>query len=104
LTYPSDLGIVVLCRLVGTDPHVPIWSNAITWQPAQYAVNYPLDRSLVLPTLTRSDHLSSLQLRILSINLLQDGYVGVGVFPESEEILISGLGFRNVVLHGIGSG
>src|SRR5438093_12337536 len=30
----------------------------------------------------------SLQLRVLRLGLLQDGDVGVGVFPEGEEILI----------------
>ena len=29
-----------------------------------------------------------LQLRVLALGLLQNRYVGVGVFPESEEILI----------------
>src|SRR5437016_2222198 len=32
----------------------------------------------------------SLQLRVLPLGLLQDGDVGVGVFPEGKEILISG--------------
>jgi hypothetical protein len=31
-----------------------------------------------------------LQLRVLSLGLFQDGYVGVGVFPESEEIFVRG--------------
>ena len=30
-----------------------------------------------------------LQLRILRLGLLQDGDVGVGVFPEGEEVLVS---------------
>jgi hypothetical protein len=29
-----------------------------------------------------------LQLRVLRLGLLQDGDVGVGVFPESEEVLV----------------
>jgi hypothetical protein len=32
----------------------------------------------------------SLQLRVLSFGFLQDGNVGVGVFPEGEEIFVSG--------------
>jgi hypothetical protein len=38
----------------------------------------------------------SLQLRVLRLGFLQDGYVGVGVFPESEEILVVGASFGGV--------
>jgi len=31
-----------------------------------------------------------LQLRVLRFGLLQDGDVGVGVFPESEEVVVGG--------------
>jgi hypothetical protein len=31
-----------------------------------------------------------LQLRVLRFRFFQDGYVGVGVFPEGEEILVGG--------------
>jgi hypothetical protein len=44
-----------------------------------------------------------LQLRVFGFGLLEDEDVGVGVFPEREEILISRLGLRAVALHGIGS-
>ena len=40
----------------------------------------------------------SLQLRILRLGLLQDGDVGVGVFPEGEEVLVLGAGFGGVAL------
>src|SRR5713226_5109592 len=53
------------------------------------------------PRSYRSEQL--LQLRVLCFGLLQDGDVGVGVFPEREEILICRLGFGGVALHGIGS-
>src|SRR5580692_7535953 len=33
---------------------------------------------------------SSLQLRVLRFSLFQDGNVGVGVFPEREEVLVGG--------------
>ena len=33
---------------------------------------------------------SSLQLRVLRLGLFQDGDVGVGVFPKSEEIFVGG--------------
>jgi hypothetical protein len=39
-----------------------------------------------------------LQLRVLRLRLLQDGDVRVGVFPEAEEIPISGAGFCGVTL------
>jgi hypothetical protein len=45
----------------------------------------------------------SLQLRILGLGLLQDGDVGIGVFPEGEEIFVggdrpdaSGIGIRSL--------
>jgi len=38
------------------------------------------------------------QLCVLRLGFLQDGDVGVGVFPEREEILIGGVGFGEGVL------
>jgi hypothetical protein len=46
----------------------------------------------------------SSQLRIFCFGLLQDGNIGVGVFPEREEILIGRLCLSGVALHGIGAG
>ena len=34
-----------------------------------------------------------LQLCVLRLGFLQDGDVGVGVFPDGEEVLIGGAGF-----------
>ncbi len=45
-----------------------------------------------------------LQLRVLRLSFFQDGDVGVGVFPEREEILISGPGFDSVALQSVGTG
>src|SRR5271169_1156351 len=42
-----------------------------------------------------------LQLRVFCLGFFQDWDVGVGVFPEREEILIGGFGFGGVALHGI---
>jgi hypothetical protein len=39
-----------------------------------------------------------LQLRVLGLGLLQDGNVGVGVFPEGEKILVGSAGFVGVAL------
>ena len=44
-----------------------------------------------------------LQFRVFGLGLLQDGDVGVGVFPEREEILICGLRFSRVALQGVGT-
>ena len=44
-----------------------------------------------------------LQLRVLRLGLLQDGDVGIGVFPEREEILVLDAGLRQVTLDGIGA-
>src|SRR5258708_6406171 len=43
-----------------------------------------------------------LEICILGFGSNEDGNVGVGVFPEREEILIGRLGFVGVALHGIG--
>ena len=40
-----------------------------------------------------------LELSVFRLGLLQDGEVGVGVFPEGEEVLVSGAGLGE----GIGS-
>src|SRR2546428_13218223 len=45
----------------------------------------------------------SLQLRVLRVGLLQDGDVGVGVFPEGEEIWVCSAGFGGLARHGVGS-
>src|SRR6266849_7877105 len=41
----------------------------------------------------------SYQPRILLLGFLQDGDVGIGVFPESEKILVCGAGLTDVGLH-----
>jgi hypothetical protein len=45
----------------------------------------------------------SLQLGVLRLGLLQDGDVGVGVFPEGEEVLVGGAGLGSVAAHRVGS-
>jgi hypothetical protein len=45
--------------------------------------------------------LSLLQLRVLRLGFLQDGDVGVGVFPEGEEVLVGGASFQSVAREGI---
>src|SRR6202035_723543 len=47
---------------------------------------------------------SSPYLGELCFGLRQDGNVGVGVFPESEEFLIRRARFRSIALQGIGTG
>ena len=42
-----------------------------------------------------------MQLGVLGFGFFQDGDVGVGVFPQHEEILIGGTGFGGVALHGV---
>ena len=44
-----------------------------------------------------------LQLRVLRFGFFEDGNVGVGVFPEGEEVLVAGARFRGVAQQGIGS-
>jgi hypothetical protein len=39
---------------------------------------------------------TSLQLRVLRFGFLQNGDVGVGVFPEREEVLVSGFRFGGI--------
>ena len=45
-----------------------------------------------------------LQPRILRFGLLEDGDIGIGVFPEGEKILVGGFGFGGVALQGVGAG
>jgi hypothetical protein len=49
-------------------------------------------RALSLPCCP-SRALNSLQLRVLRPSSLKDGDVGVGVFPEDEEVLVGAFGF-----------
>src|ERR1700726_4165064 len=42
------------------------------------------------------DFFQLLQLRVLRLGFLQDGDVGVGVFPEREEFLILDAGLRGI--------
>jgi hypothetical protein len=44
-----------------------------------------------------------LQPRVLCFGLFQDGDVGIGIFPERQEILVLGACFRGVALQGIGA-
>ena len=53
---------------------------------------------------TSACDVDSFQLRVLSFRSDENRNVGVGVFPEREEILIGCLGFRGVALHGVGAG
>jgi hypothetical protein len=48
-------------------------------------------------------HDFSLQLFILRFGFFQDGDVGVGVFPESEEVLVYGAGLGGVAREGVGA-
>jgi hypothetical protein len=50
------------------------------------------------------DRLESLQLCVLRVGLLEDGDVGVGIFPESEESGVGGAGFGWVTCEDVGAG
>jgi hypothetical protein len=45
-----------------------------------------------------------LQLRVLRLGFLQYGDVGVGVFPEGEEVLVGSFRFGGVAGEGVGTG
>ena len=45
-----------------------------------------------------------MQLRVFGFGLLQDGDVGVGVFPEGEEVLVCSVGFGGIALESVGAG
>ena len=55
-------------------------------------------------TVAWSSEPDSLQLRVLRLGFLQDGDVGVGVFPERQEILIGGFRFSGIAREGIATG
>jgi hypothetical protein len=44
-----------------------------------------------------------LKLRELCFGLFEDGDVGIGVFPEAEEILIGDFGFYAIADKGVGA-
>ena len=58
-----------------------------------------LTRGLTLATHARE----LLQLRVLSFRGDEDGNIGVGVFPQREEILIGEAGFGGIALHSVGA-
>jgi hypothetical protein len=66
-----------------------------------YTLTYPanLDLRAVIFRWEVGPKIWLLQFRVLGFGLFQDGDVGVGVFPEREEILIGGTGFSEVALH-----
>jgi len=41
---------------------------------------------------------SSLQLRVLCLGLLQDGDVGIGVFPAGQKVLVCSAGLHRITL------
>jgi hypothetical protein len=45
-----------------------------------------------------------LHLLVLGFGFLQDGDVGIGVFPEGEEVLIGGTALGSVALESVGTG
>ncbi len=45
-----------------------------------------------------------LQLRVLRFGLLEDRDVGIGVFPEGEEVLVGGAGLGCVALQSVSAG
>jgi hypothetical protein len=48
--------------------------------------------------------LSLLQLRVLRLGFLQDRNIGVGVFPEREEIFVGGERLGGITLQSVGAG
>jgi hypothetical protein len=44
-----------------------------------------------------------LQLRVLRFGFLEDGDVGIGVFPEREKILVGRFGVDGISLSGVGA-
>jgi hypothetical protein len=47
---------------------------------------------------SRDESYLLLQFRVLRLGLLQDGDVGVGVFPQREEIVVRSAGFGGVTV------
>ena len=65
--------------------------------------NYPTDVSIIGADARHSwgRRPELLQLRGFSFGVLQDGNVGIGIFPEREEILVRSVRLGRVTLHGI---
>src|ERR1700722_6334578 len=60
-------------------------------------------RSQKHPTVYQRTQLQLLQLCVFGFGLLQDGDVGIGVFPKGEEVLVSSFGFCGVARHSVGT-
>jgi len=84
-------------RLAFWRPFAPCFAEVWCWP-----TGIPSGTRRIATAITKSGRVS-LHLRVLGFGLLQDGDVGVGVFPEGEEILVGGTGFGSVAVHGIGS-
>src|SRR6266568_4110611 len=67
-------------------------ANPSRWSMSEIAWLHQLSVHGKRPGRTFSNYWQLLQLRVLSLSLDKDGDVGVGVFPEGEEILIGGAG------------
>ena len=57
-------------------------------------------KSGTIPSRSPPNNSIATQFRVLRLGLLQDGNVGVGVFPEGEEIFISGACLRGPLRQG----
>src|ERR1700730_3256786 len=57
-----------------------IWGASVPWR--DHVMSHTAGES--------TERRKSLQFRVLRLGLLQDGDVGVGVFPEGEEIFVGG--------------
>ena len=77
--------------------------SAVGWLGLRCNHPTPWIRSRSGPPAYRSTMLLLLQLRILGFRLLVDGDVGVGVFPESEEVLVSCTGFGTFARENVGT-
>jgi hypothetical protein len=84
------------------EPLLPRWSKRVS--PQQPQVDDSIGREIrvrgghsgipcgtrrIATAATKSGRVS-LQLRVLGFGLLEEGDVGVGVFPEGEEVFVSG--------------
>jgi hypothetical protein len=73
-------------------------TKARTWIPRAANKTFTLDRQ------EEPSQKFRLQLLVLRFGFFQDGNVGIGVFPEGEEVVVCGAGLGGVAGEGVGAG
>ena len=83
--------------------NLPPRANVSEKPVSDAAARDPQEKARAAPHTAPEVHRELLQLAVFGLGLLQDGDVGVGVFPAREEVLILSFCFAAVAFHRIGA-